>query len=387
MKEIKIIHIITRLDKGGSSKILLDMVRALKKDNFNIKIISGKTLNPQEDLSSFSRETRVEVIFEKCLRRDINIFLDFMALIKLYFLIKKNKPDIVHAHTSKAGFLGRIAAHLAGVPKIFYMPHGHIFYGYASRLLTNLFVILERFAACFTDVFITLTDIDKEEFLRRKIGLREKFVTIPNGVNIKDYEQVNESAVNELRENLQIPENFSVICTISRLEPVKGVEVFIKAIAKVNETFPNFKALIVGDGGEKHKLLKLTECLKLDEKIKFLGFRDDVREIIFLSDVIVNSALNEGQGLAILEAMACAKPVIATKVGGVPEVIIDGQTGILAESGNSEQIASAIIKILNDKELAARLAAEAKKRLIFKFSQEKMINSFRDIYNSIILKK
>ncbi|MEW6009198.1 MAG: glycosyltransferase family 4 protein [Candidatus Omnitrophota bacterium] len=380
MKKIKIVHIITRLDKGGSSKILLDIAKILNRDNFSIKIISGKTFNPQQDLSKFSNETGIEIFFVNSLQREINIFLDCLALLKLYFLIRKVRPDIVHTHTSKAGFLGRLAARLAGAPKIIYMPHGHVFYGYANPFLTWLFIILERFAACFTDVIITLTDIDREEFLRRKIGSKDKFVTIPNGINIKDYEMLNDAAVVKLRKDLDIPENFNIITTISRLEPIKGIEIFIKAIAKVNETFHNFRALIVGDGILRNRLMKLARELRLDEGIMFLGYRGDIKDIIYLSDVIVNSALNEGQGLVILEAMACSRPVIATKVGGVPEVIIDNQTGILVESGNYEQLATAIIKVLKDKDLATRLGVEAKKRLELEFSQEEMINRIRGLY-------
>lgn len=380
MKKLKIIQIITRLDKGGSSRILLDIAKTLDKEKFCVKIISGLTRDAQEDLDKFSLETGVEIIFINSLRRDINIFLDIAALLKIKRILKKENPDIVHLHTSKAGFLGRIAAKLAAVQTVIYMPHGHIFYGYTNFVLTKIYIVLERFSARLCDAIITLSDVESRDFLTRKIGSKDKFFTIHNGIDLKDYQVIDTDRIRELKNEVDVKAPTPVVTVISRLEPVKGVEIFIRALAEVTRVIPNFTALIVGSGTLRESLQLKAKSLNLDEKIKFLGYRADIKEIISLSDIVVNPALNEGLGLVILEAQALGKVVIATEVGGVPEVIIDNQTGILVQAGDYKSLAAAIVRILQDKELAARLAIEAKKRIELEFSKEKMISRLVELY-------
>lgn len=380
MNYIKIIHVITRLDKGGASRVLLDIAKTLNKGQFSIKIISGRTSDEQEDLKKFSKQTGIEIIFIDSLRRDINIFLDIFALFKLLNIFKKEKPDIVQAHTSKAGFLSRIAAKLANVPAVIYMPHGHIFYGYTNPFLTYIYVLLERFAAGFCDYIVTLSNIESEEFLSKGIGRSGKFLTIHNGIDLKNYQTINGNRLEELKKEIGFPLATPVITVISRLEPVKGVEVFIGALEELSKSVFQFKALIVGSGSLRQGLEKKAKSLNLGEKILFLGQRDDINEIIFLSDVVVNPAMNEGLGLVILEAQVLGKPVVATKVGGVPEVITDNQTGILVPVGDPKAMAGAISRVLKDKDLAASLIREAKKRVEIEFSKEKMISKFENLY-------
>ena len=384
MKKIKIIHIITRLDKGGSSRILLDIAKTLDKEKFCVKIISGLTLDAQEDLDRFSLETGVEIIFVSSLRRDINIFLDIAALFRIRLILKEEKPDIVHLHTSKAGFLGRIAAKFTGVPAVIYMPHGHIFYGYTNFVLTKIYIILERFAARLCDAIITLSDVEARDFLARNIAGKDKFLTIHNGIDLKNYQVIDTNRLEKLKNEVKLEPNTPVITVISRLEPVKGLEVFIQALAEVAKIIPKFTALIVGSGSLRKSLQMKAKALNLEGKVKFLGYRDDIKEIISLSDIIVNPALNEGFGLVILEAQALGKAVLATRVGGVPEVIIDNQTGILVPAGDSKSLAAGIIRILQDTGLAARLATEAKKRIELEFSKEKMISQLVELYFKLV---
>lgn len=380
MKKIKIIHIITRLDKGGSSRVLLDIARSFNRDNFSIKIISGLTMDAQEDLDKFSRETGVEIIFENSLRRDINIFLDIAALFKIKRILKKEKPDIVHLHTSKAGFIGRIAAKFAGVPVCFYMPHGHIFYGYTNFVLTKIYIMLERFGAGFCNAIITLSDVEARDFLARNIAEKDKFFTIHNGIDLKGYQAIDANKLKELRNEVKLGVSAPVITVISRLEPVKGLEIFLQALGEVVKTIPQFMALVVGSGRLREGLEEKAKALNLEGKIRFLGYRTDIKEIISISDIIVDPALNEGLGLVILEAQALGKPVLATRVGGIPEVIIDNQTGILVPAGDFKSLAGEMIRLLRDAELAARLAREAKKRIELEFSKDKMISRLVELY-------
>lgn len=364
--------------------MVLDMARASAGERYDIKIISGLTVNPHEDLGSFSKKTGIEILFVRPLRRDINAFLDTWALLRLWQLIKKEKPDIVHTHTSKAGFLGRLAARLAGVPKIIYMPHGNIFYGYAPMPFTKLFIILERFAAGFSDRIVTLTDIERNEFLQRGIGTKSKFVTIHNGIDIKACQVIDQKYLLALRGELNIPGDCALITNISRLEPVKGLETFIQALSEVNKTVKDFKALVIGDGSLRYKLKDLTKKLALEDKVLFLGFRDDIKEIIYLSDIVVDSALNEGLGLVLLEAGILGKPVVATKVGGIPEAVRDGKTGILVGAKDARALSEAMVRILRDSKLREAMSEQAKEWIAANFSFELMLGKFNALYEAIL---
>ncbi|MFH1201748.1 MAG: glycosyltransferase family 4 protein [Candidatus Omnitrophota bacterium] len=383
MEKINIIQIITRLDKGGSSKIVLELAKFLNRQDYLVKIISGLTKDPQEDLDRFSSQTGIQIIFINQLRRNPNPFLDLISFFRLYSVLKKERPQIVHTHTSKAGILGRWAARLAGVHIVVHMPHGHIFYGYFGRLKTDLFIFLEKLTAYITDKIVTLTEIGKNEHIKFGIAKDNKFISIHNGIeldknlNIK----VDKSAK---REELHFLEEDYLVTMVGRLEPVKGHIYFWEAMKEIIRQFPQAKALIVGDGSLKKELENAARKLNIFNVVNFLGEREDVIEIISISDLIALPSLNEGFGLVLLEAGILGKPVVATKVGGIPEVVLDKITGILVPPKDSYALAEAIIGLLKDRELYNDMAKEAKKWVLENFSSDLMLSKFKNLYDDLL---
>lgn len=159
---MKILHIITRLDRGGSAEVALDLATGLKNAGHDVFMAVGPTSDPQTDLMEFSKTTDIPLIQSWSLRRNINLFWDIPAFFEVFKIIKTIKPDILHTHTSKAGFIGRIAGRIAGIKVIVHTPHGHVFYGYYKNIAGRIFVVLERIASRFSDKIITLTDIEKK---------------------------------------------------------------------------------------------------------------------------------------------------------------------------------------------------------------------------------
>jgi glycosyltransferase involved in cell wall biosynthesis len=381
-KKIKVLMIITRLDRGGSADVFRELAENLDKEIFDIKLIAGLTVAPSFSIDDW--KSRGILIYLPSLRRDINPVFDLYSLFKLYKIIRFENPDIVHTHTSKAGILGRIAAFLNRVPIIIHTPHGHIFYGYFGKFKTRLFIWFEKLAAKVTNRIITLTNIEKKDYISLGIGKEEKFSTIYCGINIDRFCKKDKEV---LRKEFGFNLDNIIIGWIGRLEKIKGCEYFIRGCRIIKDKMKdkNIKFLLVGDGLLRPYLEELTGELKLSEDIIFMGNRDNIPEIMNIIDLFVLSSLNEGLGRVILEAMASGVPVVATRVGGVPEIVTDGITGLLIPPSNPEKIAWAVIEILNNKELYSKFSTNCRERAKL-FSLDKMIKDTESLYLDEIFK-
>jgi len=380
MGKIKVLHIITRLDYGGSAENTFLTVKNLNKEKFETKVITG-----------YSSRT-IEVILVKELRREINIFFDILAFIKLYWILKKEKPDIVHTHTSKAGILGRWVSFILRTTnyklrtiKIVHTPHGHVFYGYFNPIITRFFIILEKITAYITDYIISLTIKEKEENIKYGIGKKSKIVPIYSGI---DKEKLKEIKLNkeEKKKELGISGEKIIIGTAGRLEKVKGYTFLIKAAKIVIETIlgKDILFLIAGDGSLKEKLKQESISLGISEKIMFLGWRKDVFEIINTFDIFVLPSLNEGMGRVLLEAMLLGKPIIASDTGGIPELVKDGINGFLFPTGDYKKLAEKIIFLIKNPAVAKEMEKKGKEKAEKEeFSLAGMVKRIENLYEKL----
>ncbi|MDI6839376.1 MAG: glycosyltransferase family 4 protein [bacterium] len=370
----KILYIITRLDKGGAAQSTLLKVKGLQ-DKYDITLATGSV----KDIDILG----INVVVIPSLVRNISPIKDFICVFELYKLIRRGRFDIVDTHSSKAGFLGRVAAKLAGCPIIIHKPHGHVFYGYFSKSITLIFILLERFSAKFTNKIICLTPAETKDYLSLKIsGDIDKFVTVHSGVELDPFINVKVDKKAK-KEEFGLNLNSPVIICNARLVPVKGHRYLIEAAKKVVETIPDTKFLIVGDGPLRKKLERMVCKLGLTETVLFLGDRADIPELLAISDIFVLASLNEGMGRVIIEAMASGLPVVATNVGGIPTVVVDGVTGILIPSKDSESLSQAILHLLKDKELASNMGKNGKERA-FMYSADKMIEKIDNLYKNLL---
>ncbi|MEW6675764.1 MAG: glycosyltransferase family 4 protein [Nitrospirota bacterium] len=363
---MKVLHLITRLDRGGSAKIFLNLIKALKADGIEVIMASGRSVLPEKDPEVFSRENKVKFYLGPNLVRDINPIKDIKAFFEILFLLRSEKPDVLHTHTSKTGFLGRIAGKLSSIKAVVHTPHGHIFYGYFNRVLSYIFLLLERLATIFTDKIIALTERERQEYIRLRIADGEKIQTVHNGIYIERFLSVSDKK--KVREELGIKPYLALIGWVGRLVDVKGCEYFIDAAGIIKTRFWDSVFIIAGDGPLRDFLERKAEAIGISESVYFLGYRTDIPDIIALIDILVISSLNEGLGLVAIEAMASARPVVATNVGGLPEVIIDGKCGFIVPPGNPQPIADAVLKILTNHSLKEKMGIEARERAqIFDF--------------------
>jgi glycosyltransferase involved in cell wall biosynthesis len=384
MKRIRVAHVITRLCQGGAQENTFHSVRLADRDKFDVDLISGPTLGHEGSIEAAVREAGIEVHRESHLVRDPSLLKDPLALQSLTRRFKTNRYDIVHTHTSKAGFLGRIAAHRAGVPGIIHTAHGNIFDGYFSPLKTQVFIWCDRHVARYTDRFIELTPGGIDENLRVGIGTRDRYRVIFSGVDFAPFDLALAQR-RITRENFGIRDDEVLIGGVGRLEPVKGFTYFVDAAVEIANVVPNARFMLVGDGSERAAIE--AKASALGDRIRLLGRREHVPNLMAAMDVFVLPSLNEGMGRVLLEAGAARVPMIATRVGGVPDLLQGGTLGVLVPPRNSAAIASAVIDLVKDASRREALSERARNEFVPRYSLENMVRQIEALYEEVCREK
>lgn len=389
----KILHIITRLDPGGSTENTIATVQHLAGRRHEVTLASG----PHKDLPAELREgLRLKGVRYRVLPhlvRSVSPVHDVICLFLLWRLIRKEKFDLVHTHSSKAGLLGRLAARLSGVKAVVHTPHGHVFYGYFGRIQSAVFLQLERRLARITDVFIALTDQGMREYERYGIHPRKKLVAIPSGVDLSLYGSTNGRSAT-LKKQLGFPSETNVIGTLGRLDPVKNIGTFLEAAKLLIEQPLSHQHplafLVVGDGEQADWAKGWVKNNGLEPWFVFTGSRSDVPELLGVMNVFVSSSLNEGMGRNLVQAQATGLPIVATAVGGVPSVVLDQETGVLVPSQNPKAMAQALAALILSPETAKRYGARGRAWVSEtvdgapRFSAERMLKLIDQIYGELL---
>jgi glycosyltransferase involved in cell wall biosynthesis len=386
----KILHIITRLDMGGSAQNTLQTCKKLS-GKYETILVHGLSYESRmtdlekriiEDDVEAAKAQGVKVIALPAMVRSIRPLKDFRALISLVWLISKEKPDIVHTHSSKAGILGRLAAKIAGVPYIVHTPHGHVFYGHFGILASKIFLWVERIFSKFTDRMVALSNGEKNDYVKLTVCPPEKLFKIHSGVDLKQFMQPNGNRV-EKRRSLGLDQNGAVIGFVGWLLPIKGPAYLLKAMAHIWPDHPTASLVMVGKGELDVDLRAQALRMNANGKVKFLGWREDIDEIMPVFDLLVLPSLNEGMGRVLVEAMAAGKPVVASEVGGIPDLVKHGETGYLVRPADEKALANGIKKLLNDPERAGQMGQRGKE-YCRQFSLEAMIEKLDDLYSELI---
>jgi glycosyltransferase involved in cell wall biosynthesis len=378
LPKTRLLLIITKSEFGGAQKHVYYLATRLPRDRYEVSVAcgTGGLLIPK------LREAGIEVIPIPNLVREINPIRDFLALLDLFRLIRRKRPHIVHTNSTKAGFLGRLAAKLAGVPVIIFTAHGFVLNEPLGLLKRLLFYAVERIGGMLSDLIIAVSEADRQLAINFKIINPNRIITIHNGLDIS-YSTIEQKS----KAVLGLQDDHRIIGTVANFYPTKGLPFFIQAIPYVRDVFPETNFVIVGDGRQRSELERLTTELGLDSCLFFLGQRDDVSQILPLFDVFVLPSVKEGLPYALLEAMAAARPVVATAVGGVPEVIMDGQTGLLVPPKDPEALAQAIITFLRNPERARAMGEAGRKRVLEHFTVERMVAETERVYQELLAQK
>ncbi|MFO7898645.1 MAG: glycosyltransferase [Planctomycetota bacterium] len=400
-KRLVVAQVITRLDRGGSADMAVSLCERLDRDRFELVLVTGPSGRPVEEPASLARRLDITVAVCPHLGREVRPWRDARALAAIRTYLGRQRPDVVHTHTSKAGALGRMAARLAGVPVV-HSPHGHLFYGYYGRLGTGLVVAAERVLAPLARRVAVLTDTSREEHLARAIGRRWQYETVPSGADLRRYRPDDELR-ERVRAELGVGDAF-VVGWAGRLSEVKGPDIFVEAAPRIAAEVPEAAFLVAGDGPLGETAEARAAELGVAERCRFLGHRDDLEAVLNACDVFLVTSRNEGLGLAAVEALACGVPVVAPAVGGLPELLERGESGVLVPIGEprpapatgprgasfpdsavvtaADGVARAVVRLALSPVERERLAAAGRKRSK-RFDIELIVAHFADIYEQI----
>ena len=383
MRRIRVAHVITRMCKGGAQENTFETVRLANRDRFDVELISGHTAPNEPSMEQAVRNAGIEIVRAKNLVRNPSPLNDLRAYNELQQLFRDRRYDIVHTHTSKAGYLGRMAASKTGVPIVVHTPHGHIFFGYFNKLLTEFFTKLERDAALKTNKLIELTQRGVDQHLAEGVGTHDQWTAIFSGIDLAPFENAVKART-ATREALGVTPDEFLIGAVGRLEPVKGFSYFVRAARIVLDSLPSARFILAGDGAERDSLEALAETL--GPRFQFLDMRDDVPALMAAMDLCVVPSINEGMGRVILEAGAAGTPVVATNVGGIPEVVKETVTGLLVRPRDETGIASAALSLAADATQRERMGKAARDHAQ-QFSLARMVEKIEALYEELIREK
>ena len=371
-KPVNVLRIIPSLEMGGVERTLTSILPRLDKKKYKVYLCC---LFKRDKLADTMESLNIPIIKFKMRAR-----LDFdgkyiIGILRLAYLMKKMQIDIVHTHLYRANIAGRIAAKLAGVPVIIANEHNIDSWKKFPQKLND------RVLAGITNKIIVVSNAVKDFYIN-KIGIPEdKITTIYNGVDIPKF-QIHVD-INKKKKEFGIKSSEKIITIIGRLHQQKGHCYFLKAAQIIVKKKPNVKFLIVGDGPLGSQLRDMSNDLKISKNVIFAGLRNDIPQILAMSDISVLTSLREGFSITVLESMAAGKPVIATNVGGNSEIIEHGKTGFIIQPKSPEDMALYSLNLINNQELAKRMGQEAEKRVL-NFSIDRMVEKTENLYKFLI---
>jgi len=383
---ISVIHIITRLIVGGAQENTIYTAELLDKKRFNASIISGPQTGSEGSLIEEARARDVQIKIMPSLLREISPLNDVITMINLVRIFRQEPIDIIHTHSSKAGIIGRLAAHIAGIPIIIHTVHGWSFHDFMSPIIRQIYIILERWAASFTDAIIVVTQKDIQKGLDAHIGKPEKYHLIRSAIPMEQFKP-NQSTRDYQRNQFNIPTEAIIIGNVGRFSPQKNPFDWIKIAGQIGRKNPQVYFLLVGDGPLRKEVEIQIEKEKLSNRFILTGLRRDVPELLSVMDIFLITSLWEGLPRVILQAMSMRLPIVANRADGASEVIQNGVNGFLCEPGTIDCAVKACQKLVSNPTLRHELGEKGYNTVCKEFDLDRMIKQIEQLYTDILSKK
>jgi glycosyltransferase involved in cell wall biosynthesis len=380
---IRVMRIISRMNIGGPATHVVLLNAGLDRRGYDCLLVTGSEGASEGSLRDLAVSSNLRLAMIPELGREIAPWSDLVTLVKLYRLMRRERPHVVHTHTAKAGFVGRIAARLAGVPVVLHTFHGHVFHGYFSPAKTRLYILIERFGALLSSRIITISPRLREEIAHYGVTRSERIEIIPLGFELDAFASQPRGS-GDFRRSLGIPMDAKLIGAVGRLVPIKNVQLLLEAAALARQNDPIIRVVLIGDGELRDELEAQADALGLGQAVVFAGWRRDLTRVYADLDAVVISSHNEGTPASLIEAMATGCPVIATRVGGVPDLVVDGETGRLVPPGDREALAAALLALFWESERTAHMAGLARRRVLERHQAERLVADVDRLYRELL---
>lgn len=387
----KVLYIVTQPEFGGAQRYVFELANNFK-ENLKIIVATGNDLSPNSLLERCEKEN-IETYKFKHLFREINILEDLKALKEILEYIKKEKPDIVHLNSTKAGILGTLACYLSHFwikqPKTIYTVHGWAFLEPISNSKRLFYLWAEKISAKFRDCLIVLSEKEKDITLEKRLSHPSKINVIPHGIDYNSMSFfIKEKARNILSEHIKfnLEDGDLIIGTVANLYPTKGLEFLIKAAKDIPKNYNNRRIIfiVIGEGSERKRLETLIKHYGLENSFFLAGSIPEAYKIFWALDIFVLPSVKEGLPYVILESMFAGLPIVATRVGGIPEVLEHGVSGILIQSQNPDTLKNAILELVANPKKRQLLGEQAKEKAILNYTLDKCLFQTINLYKKLL---
>jgi glycosyltransferase involved in cell wall biosynthesis len=373
MKKLRIMEMIDRPSLGGGQTALLLLAENLDRSRFEVIISSGGD-GPLAEEAGQKGIPYIPVPMGKRLR--------LRPILEIAAALKENEIDILHTHGGIAGIYGRSAARRARTPAVVHTLHGIHYLHYRNPFLCWMYVLLERRYSRSTDRLILVCQSDFRQARKHRLAPDKKMTVILNGTDARM--DATAEAIARLRNELGWPSGRPVVGTVARLHRQKGIFDLLRASPKILSACPEARIAVLGDGPEGRRLRREAFRLNLEDRLLFLGERKDAAPVMSLFDVFVLPSLWEGLPFVLVEAAALGKPIVATAVDGVPEMLEDGRTGLLVPPNDPPALAGAVIRLLRDKDEAGLIGETARRLVPPRFPLRRMIDQTQNLYLDVL---
>lgn len=378
---MKVVHIITRLDLGGAQRNTLYTVSHLDPARFEVVLAAGPGGKLDREALALAEDPQhpFRIKWFPELLHPIHPVCDIIALFQIFQFFKREAPDIVHTHSSKAGILGRLAAWMAGVPIIVHTYHGFGIHGGQNAALCGFLRLLERMACAMSSRVIFVSEENRKAANDWRLAKVDREVLIRSGVRLADYPaRILDRGAK--KASLGCGMHKTMIVSVGNLKPQKNPEGFVRVAAKAVALNPDLRFVFVGDGGLRSGVEALVIAHELYGKVFFPGWREDVPEILAAADIFVLTSLWEGLPRALVEAMKTGLPCVCFAADGIRDLIHDGQNGFLAPINDEDKIASLINELARDPDRAKAIGQAAAASIGKQFDIDEMVRQQESLY-------
>jgi glycosyltransferase involved in cell wall biosynthesis len=394
----RVLRILNRLAVGGPVLNATYLTKYLAPE-FETLLVVGEKEDHEKSAEFLTDQLGIGFTTVKGMGRSISPTGDFAAYQQMKKLIKEFKPDIVHTHAAKPGAIGRLAASAMKVPVIVHTFHGHVFHSYFNSVKTNFFINTERYLARKSDAIVTISNQQKKELVEDfRIAPADKFHLVRLGLDLDKFQRDQEEKRAKFRQEFGLAHDEVAIGIIGRLVPIKNHYLFLKSVAHVlKHSNKKIKAFIIGDGETRKDLENVATQAGIQfttendaahpHSLVFTSWRRDVDYINAGLDIATLTSFNEGTPVSLIEAQAANKPIVSTRVGGIQDIVREGETALLADVQDAETFSDHLLKLVEDDELRYRLGNNSRQYVMERFSYQRLMNDMSALYHQLLQKK
>lgn len=384
---MRIVHVIARLNVGGAALHVLQLAHEQARRGHDVLVVAGTLAAGEESMEYVADELGVELLKLPVLQRELSLRADPAAIVALWRLIRERRPHVLHTHTAKAGATGRLAAVAAGRARpgaVVHTYHGHVLSGYFSRRWERLFRMIERGLALTSGTLVAVSDEVRDDLVGFGVAPARRFVVVPYGFDLPPWSDADDEARRTIRAEIGAGDATFVVGWAGRLTAIKRPLDLIRTLRALLDRRVDALLVLVGDGEDRAAVEALAAELGVADRCRLVGFQKSIRPWYASFDALLLTSANEGTPVVAIEALAAARPVVATRAGGTGTVVRQGESGYLESIGDTAALAERLAALAGDPELRARIGAHGAEDVQRRFAVGRMADEVEAIYRRLL---